>query len=79
MEKIGLYILLCRNNRYYVGSTNNLERRLAEHSNGEVIATKNLLPIQLVFFQQCENLIQARRLEYQLEVKKSKKISTSKK
>jgi len=52
----------------------NLERRLAEHSNGEVVATKNLLPGQLAFFQYCETLIQARRLEYRLKAKKSKKI-----
>jgi len=30
-----MYILLCSNGQYYTGSTNNLNRRLAEHQNGE--------------------------------------------
>ena len=74
MKKIGVYILLCRNKRYYLGSTNNLDRRLFEHKNGLVKATKNVLPVKLVFFQKCENLTQARRLEYQLKKKKSRRI-----
>ena len=74
MKKIGVYILLCRNKRYYLGSTNDLDRRLFEHKNGLVKATKNVLPVKLVFFQKCENLTQARRLEYQLKKKKSRRI-----
>ena len=74
MNKIGLYILLCSNNRYYIGSTNNLERRLREHKGKRVIATKNLLPLELVFFHKCANLKQARVLEHRLKNKKSKDI-----
>jgi putative endonuclease len=71
---IGLYILHCNNNRYYVGSTNNLERRLFEHQNAMVKATKYLLPVKLAFCHPCETISQARRLEKQLKNKKSKKI-----
>lgn len=71
---IGLYILHCNNNRYYVGSTSDLDRRLSEHQNAKVKATKYLLPVELAFFHPCETIAQARRLENQLKNKKSKKI-----
>ena len=74
MEKMGVYILLCANNRYYIGSTDNLDRRLCEHQDGLVKTTKNVLPIKLVFFQKFETLKQARQVEYKLKKKKSKII-----
>ena len=73
-DKIGVYVLICKNNRYYIGSTNNLVRRLFEHENGLAPSTKNVLPVKLVFFQECNNLTEARRLEYQLKKKKSRII-----
>ena len=74
MNKTGVYILICENQRYYIGSTNNLDRRLFEHENGLAVSSKNILPIKLAFFQECENLTQARKLEYQIKKKKSKVI-----
>lgn len=74
MKRVGLYILLCANNRYYIGSTGNLKRRLFEHSNGLIKSTKNLLPVRLVFFQKFETPKEARRAEYELKKKKSKVI-----
>lgn len=74
MNGIGVYILLCRNRRYYVGSTNNSIRRLNEHNAGKVKATKNILPVQLVFSQDCDTLTEARRLENIIKKKKSKSI-----
>lgn len=72
--KLGLYILRCSNGRYYIGSTKNFDRRFIEHQSGLVKSTKNVLPVKLVFLQECRNLIQARRLEYELKKKKSKNI-----
>lgn len=70
-----VYILKSeKNGRYYVGSTNNLARRLDEHNIGKVIATKYLLPLQLMFFQRFENLNQARRVEYRLKKLKRRDI-----
>jgi len=66
--------LQCVNSRYYVGSTNNINRRIEEHKNGFVKATRNVLPVKLVFFQKCNNLTEARKLEYALKQKKSRVI-----
>jgi len=42
-----VYILSCSDGSNYVGCTNNLENRLKRHSKGQVISTKNRLPIQV--------------------------------
>ncbi|MBI4132783.1 MAG: GIY-YIG nuclease family protein [Candidatus Sungbacteria bacterium] len=74
VNKIGVYILRCINQRYYIGSTADFERRLEEHNEGKMKATKYLLPVHPVFFQTCKTATEARKLEYQLKRKKSRKI-----
>jgi putative endonuclease len=71
---MGVYILLCANGRYYIGSTNNLSRRLNEHNQGKVRSTKNLRPLNLAFFQEFATLIEARRTELKLKSFKNKLI-----
>jgi len=63
-----------KNDRYYIGSTNNLERRLEEHRKGSVRATSNLRPLSLVFQQEYETLREARRMEWKLKRFKRKDI-----
>lgn len=52
MEYFFVYILRCSDNSYYVGHTDNLERRLQEHATGLVKGyVTSRLPITLVFHQ----------------------------
>lgn len=44
-----VYSLKCRDG-YYVGCTHDLEERIKRHTDGEVEATKNRLPIMLEFY-----------------------------
>jgi predicted GIY-YIG superfamily endonuclease len=45
-----MYILRCSDSSYYVGSTWDLERRLAQHQRGEGAAyTRRRRPVELVF------------------------------
>lgn len=47
-----VYILQCSDGTYYTGSTNNLERRLLEHQEGEgANYTKTRKPIKLVYYE----------------------------
>ncbi len=71
MAQIGVYIL--EGTRYYVGSTNNLERRLEEHRNGNTHTTQRIGQWVLKKFLPCISLDQARSLER--KIKKSKNIS----
>lgn len=75
ISKIGyLYILSTKNGRYYIGSTNNVTRRVDEHQAGKTKALKNILPVKLVFAQRFDSLIEARRIEYKLKKFKNRKI-----
>lgn len=71
MKKIGVYIL--KGTRYYVGSTNDLERRLDEHRSGKCHSTKRIGEWKLQKFFECETLEEARKLE--LRIKSSKNVT----
>lgn len=69
-----LYIL--RNpvtNRYYIGSTNNLERRLNEHLHGKTRTTKILATNVLVYKENYLTLKEVRQREKKLKSYKSRK------
>ncbi len=42
-----VYVLDCKNNKPYVGCTNNLKDRVERHEKGYVPATKGIRPIEL--------------------------------
>jgi putative endonuclease len=44
----GVYVLKCRNGKYYTGYTTNIRNRLIAHCKGEVSFTRDKLPIKLV-------------------------------
>ncbi len=47
-----LYILQSlTKDRYYIGHTNNIERRLSEHNSGQTKSTKAYIPWKLVFLK----------------------------
>jgi predicted GIY-YIG superfamily endonuclease len=45
-----VYILKCSKGELYTGCTNNLEDRINRHNMGQVIATKNNLPVELLTY-----------------------------
>ncbi|MBS1906663.1 MAG: GIY-YIG nuclease family protein [Actinobacteria bacterium] len=54
------YILRCGDGTFYAGSTNDLERRLAEHSAGEgALYTRRRLPVELVWQAEFERVDEA--------------------
>ena len=69
-----VYILLTDNNRYYVGSTNDIKRRMAEHDSGENKATRYVRPVKLLFTQSFNLLTNARKIEYRLKKLKRRDI-----
>jgi len=47
-----MYILKSKkDNNLYLGSTNDLKRRLTEHNKGLVFSTKNRTPFELVYYE----------------------------
>jgi putative endonuclease len=79
MSETLVYILRCSDNSYYVGCTNNINRRLRDHGNGEAADyTAKRLPVELVYSEKHESLLSARKRERQLKgwtrIKKEKLI-----
>jgi putative endonuclease len=47
-----VYILFSqKDNKFYIGFTANLKRRLAEHENGQVISTAKRRPVILILYE----------------------------
>ena len=45
-----VYILKCKDGSIYTGCTNNLENRIKRHNLGQVLSTKNNLPVKIVTY-----------------------------
>ena len=58
-----VYFLQLSNGDIYVGSTNNLRRRLPSHQAGHVLSTKAYLPVALKSYVAVETEDHARELE----------------
>jgi putative endonuclease len=72
-----VYILLCEDNSLYTGSTNNLEKRFADHKSGKGGKyTRSHKPLKIVYQEPFETKSEA--LKREIEIKKwnrPKKIS----
>jgi putative endonuclease len=62
--KAATYILQSlKDNRTYVGSTNNFARRFEQHNAGRVKSTKHRIPLKVLFTEEFETLAEARKRE----------------
>ena len=52
-----------KGNKRYIGFTDNLERRLQEHTNGKVKSTKNRRPLKLVYLEEYDSKIETMNRE----------------
>ena len=62
-----VYILLCADGSFYVGITNNIERRLVEHKMGKSGYTRTRLPVELVWRESFTNPDEAIIIEKRLK------------
>ena len=50
------YILISeKDDKFYVGYTDNLKRRIKQHNNGDVESTKYRRPLKLIYYEVCLN------------------------
>ena len=65
-----IYVLKSlKDSQTYIGSTNDLERRLNEHNSGQVQSTKPRLPFKLIYFEGYLSEKDARHREHNLKLK----------
>ncbi len=63
-----MYILECNNGSYYVGHTDNLEKRLAEHQDKTYTGYTSLhVPIKLVYQQALQTRDEAFQIERKIK------------
>ncbi|MBI5138897.1 MAG: GIY-YIG nuclease family protein [Candidatus Vogelbacteria bacterium] len=67
-----LYILKDEKDRYYIGSTVDISKRLIAHKSGYTQTTRNMLNPELVFSQEIPSLKLARSIEYKIKKWKRK-------
>ncbi len=69
MESYYVYIVKCRDNSYYTGVTNDIERRIAEHNSGvdKSSYTFSRKPVELMFAYEFNDINQAITFEKQLK------------
>ena len=53
--------------KLYIGWSNNLKARIEKHKQGLVLATKNRLPLELIYYEACVNKQAAIQREKQLK------------
>jgi putative endonuclease len=69
-----VYMLRCADDSYYTGHTDDLEKRLAEHYNGECRGyTSTRLPVKLVFSEEFSTREEALTCERQIKGWRRKK------
>ncbi len=64
-----VYIVECADQTLYIGSTNNIEKRLHAHNHLKSGAhyTKIRRPVKLVYFEKCKSVGEARSREYMIK------------
>ncbi len=69
MKNYYVYILLCSDNSYYTGVTNDLETRFLYHQNGHnpESYTYNRRPVEIVFYSEFNDVNQAIAFEKQVK------------
>ena len=52
-----------KDNKLYIGYTNNLKRRIEEHNSGLVKSTAYRIPLELIYYEACVNKYKAIKRE----------------
>ena len=70
-----VYILRGSSGRHYIGSTDDFQRRFAEHCRGSNHTTRRLGELKIVALKEIGSSAAARRLELVLKQKKNPKLA----
>jgi predicted GIY-YIG superfamily endonuclease len=70
-----VYILKGASGRHYIGSTVDLDQRLAQHRRGHTHTTRRLGALDVVAAREVGTLTEARRLERTLKAKKNPSVA----
>ena len=66
-----------KNGKYYIGCTNNIDRRLSEHNSGYSKGSRINAPFELIYKEGYNSLVEARFRERYIKNRKSRKYIES--
>ena len=70
-----VYILQSeKNNRYYIGSTKDINVRFKQHNSGNVKSTKNNRPYKLACYQKYDSIEEAKFIEMKIKKMEEKRL-----
>ena len=70
-----MYVLeSSKDKELYIGFTNNLKKRIEEHNKGMNFSTKFRLTFQLIYFEGCKNMEDAKRREHYLKTTQGRRF-----
>ncbi len=61
-----------KNGKYYIGSSDDVNRRLLDHNWSRTPSTKTGIPWVLVYFESFDSRSEAMKREYEIKAKKSR-------
>jgi predicted GIY-YIG superfamily endonuclease len=70
-----VYMLKGSSGRHYIGSTVDLEERVAQHRRGHTHTTRRLGEIELLAAKEFATLPEARKIERELKAKKNPRLA----
>ena len=69
-----VYVLQLTNGQYYIGSTNDIERRFVDHKTGHTVTTKRIPVENILFKREYLTKKEARKIEMFLKKQKSRAV-----
>ena len=70
-----VYVLLSNSdNKWYIGYTNDLKRRIKEHNTKSSFSTKSRLPLHLIYTESCLNKEDTKRRENYLKTSQGRRF-----
>ena len=70
-----VYALLSqKDSKFYVGSTQDLRKRILEHNSSMVVSTRRRIPLDLVYYEACRNKADALHRERYLKTAYGKRF-----
>ena len=67
LNKGFIYVLRCKDQKLYIGSTRDMDKRLEAHKMGRVKTTKGRRPVQLIYIEEFESYKEAHKRELYLK------------
>lgn len=67
-----IYVLHCRDGKFYTGFTGDLKSRFEQHVKGYVSSTRDRRPLQLIYYEACRTKVDATHRERYLKTFKGK-------